>query len=191
MKTFSGRQRWLVWLCGACLAGLGLVLFVSLRGDRPRAPVLKDEPVYQNAREGLRFLVPEDWTMLARGEAPASATGQEWPLVEYQFHGADSPTVLRVTCIDLPESADIQQYLTKHWPAATLKPLGPPQPFTVDGVEGTATLFNLGPEGGPIVHEVYAFRRGPRVYLFTGIFAADDSRARQQVRRAVESIQWR
>jgi hypothetical protein len=191
MKTLSGRQKALAWLCGALLAGLALVLFFSLHGDTPRAPVLKDEPVYQNGREGFRFLVPEGWTVVSRGEAPSGKAGQEWTLVEHQLYGVESQTILRVTCVDLPQDADVQDYLTKHWPGATLTPVSPPEPIRVDGVEGTDTLFSLGPKNGPIVHEVYAFRRGGRVYLFTGIFAEEDSRARQQVRRAVESIQWR
>jgi hypothetical protein len=191
MNSVSDRQRWLAWPCVAVLAGLGIALLAGGCSGGPRAPVLKDEPVYQNPQEGLSFEVPEGWTQFARREAPSGKATEEATLVEYQLHGADSQTVLRVTCIDLPKSADVQQYLTKHWPDATLTPLGPAEPITVDGVEGTDTPFTLGPEGSKIVHDIYAVRRGGRVYLFAGIFAQDDSRARQQVRRAVESIRWR
>jgi hypothetical protein len=191
MNTVSGRQRWLVGLSLAALAAAGVAILAAVRRDGPRAPVLGDEPVYQNGREGIRFLVPEGWTQFARGDAPSGKPGEEWTLVEYQLHGAETQTVLRLTCVDLPESADVEQFLAGHWPDATLTPLGPPQPVTVDGVAGTDTLFTLGPKGGKIVHEVYAFRRRGRVYLFTGIFAEDDTRARQQVRRAVESVEWR
>jgi hypothetical protein len=191
MNIAPGRQRWVVGLSLAVLAAAGIAILAAALRDRPRAPVLGDEPVYQNSREGIRFLVPEGWTQFARGEAPSGKPCQEWTLVEYQLHGTETQTVLRLTCVDLPESSDVQQFLAKHWPDATLTALGPSQPITVDGVAGTDTLYTLGPKGGKIVHEVYAFRRGGRVYLFAGIFAEDDSRARQQVRRAVESVQWR
>ena len=39
--------------------------------------------------------------------------------------------------------------------------------------------------------ETVAFRRGGRVYFFHGLFGPTDAKARDQVRRAVESTIWK
>jgi hypothetical protein len=41
------------------------------------------------------------------------------------------------------------------------------------------------------IREVAAFQRGDKTYLFTAVFASSDTKARDQVRRTIESIIWK
>ena len=110
-------------------------------------------------------------------------------LVEYRLFG-DQPVALRVTAVDLPPSEDLVAHLGGQLPGGGWKQSAAPEEFAAGGVTGTHKAFT-GREGGqPLTHDVYAFRRGGRVYLFVGVFAAADTKARQEVRRAVESLSW-
>jgi hypothetical protein len=51
----------------------------------PRAPALVNEPVYQDSREGFRFLVPDGSVQEARGEMPPAPVEDERMLVEYRL----------------------------------------------------------------------------------------------------------
>jgi hypothetical protein len=165
------------------------VLALAGCGGSPRAPALENGPVYQSTREGFRFLVPDGWVQVARGELPPGTVADERMLVEYRLLG-DQPVALRVTAVDLPPSEDLVAYLTRQLPGEGWRPSAAPEECAAGGVTGTHTAFT-GHEGGqPTTREVYAFRRGGRVYLFVGVFAATDTKARQEIRRAVESLSW-
>jgi predicted Zn-dependent protease len=156
----------------------------------PRAPVLVDEPLYQSSTEGIRFQVPDGWTQHARGEFPPGPVSHERMLVEYRRVGAEQ-IYFRVTLVDLPASTDLQKYTTERLPGGVLRLQSPPEPVEVDGVAGTHFALTRNSAGEPVLMDVYAFRRGDRNYLFTGAYPEADTQSRQQVRRAVEGIQWK
>src|SRR5262245_64118678 len=87
------RRRW---------AAVGLLLLLLGCAPRPRAPALLDEPVYQNEREGFRFLVPEGWKQYARSEAPPGKGERERLLVLYRRLTPGPEATLEVTRADLP-----------------------------------------------------------------------------------------
>src|SRR5689334_14831576 len=93
----------LILVCAALLAGCN---------SRPRAPALRDDPVYQNDREGFRFLAPEGWTQSARTEVPPGKVKTETPLVDYRRTKGEGRAALRVSLADLPESTDLESYLS-------------------------------------------------------------------------------
>jgi predicted Zn-dependent protease len=174
----------------ACWTSVVLALLL-LAGCRraPRAPALRNDPVYQNTRAGIRFLVPDGWSQWANGELPPGPLAQERMLVEYRL-AADQPTALRVTAIDLSPSEDLAAYLLGHLPGKGWQESVPPEACTAGGVAGTRLAYT-GVEGGqPTTRDVTAFRRGERLYLFTGVYAATDTKARQEIRRAIESLSW-
>jgi hypothetical protein len=170
---------------------LALVVFGPAGCERtPRAPALTNGPVYQSTREGFRFLVPDGWTQAAHGEMPPAPVTEERMLVEYRLVG-DQPVALRVTAFDLPESEDLVACLNQQLPeGGTWKLSAGPQSCEAGGAAGIHLAFT-GREGGQeTTREIRAFRRGGRVYLFTGVFAATDTKARLEIRRAVESLSW-
>src|SRR6516162_1803979 len=81
-------------------------------GDQPRAPSLQNEPVYQNSREGFRLLVPEGWTMHARGELPSGQLDRERMLVSYELLQTDKPATFQITAADLAADTDLKKYLS-------------------------------------------------------------------------------
>jgi hypothetical protein len=167
----------------ACLTGCN---------SRPRAPAILDEPVYQNDREGFRFLAPDGWTQHMRAELPTGKIEQERVLVAYKRRAADPPADLEVAAVDFPEQADWSAYLaaashgTKQW-----HPAGKPETVQINGVSAVRTVLKGRQGQQDMTKEVVTFRRGERVFLFTGLFAPSDSKAREAVRQAVGSVMWK
>jgi hypothetical protein len=159
---------------------------------RPRAPDLNDAPVYENDREGFRFMVPEGWSQYARSELPPGKLDKERLLVQYRRTKSEKEATLEVSAADLSPSTDLANYLAapafgvKDW---KLKPS--PESVEVNGVAGTRYDFagRVGKE--EMTREVVAFRRGERVYFFTTLFFTKDTTAQEQSRRAVSRILWK
>jgi hypothetical protein len=186
----SARLRRAARLCLAALLAAGLSPAGGCR-PKPRAPALLDEPVYQNAREGFRFLVPEGWIIAARADVPPGPAETERMLVQYQHSAGEKPATFEVSLADLPEGTDLASHLAgpsfgaEHWDLS-----GPPEKVEVDGVAGTRYGFTARADRKALAREVTAFRRGGRVYFFTALASRDDTGAREQVRRAVGRIIW-
>ena len=160
-------------LCGGC-------------STRPRAPALLDEAVYHNAREGFRFLVPEGWSQQARSELPPGKVEKERLLVSYRFPGASS-AMLEVSLADFPEPFDLTGYLEgPSFGSAKWKSSSPPAPVKSGDHSGLRFLFT----SKHLTKDVLAFRRGERVYCFTGLYATADTQARSELRRATDSLIW-
>jgi hypothetical protein len=168
-----------------------VVVLAGCGRDRPHAPALRDEPVYQNDREGFRFLVPDGWTQVARGELPPGRADSERMLVEYRLYGADKPASLQVTARDFDPGTDLKAYLATRTSGETWRPKGPAETLEVDGTPATRVVLTGRPGNEDTTHDVLACRRGDRVYFFTGVFSSGDSTARDQVRRAVQGIVWK
>jgi hypothetical protein len=170
-------------------AWAGLVLGC---GSGPRAPALRDDPVYQNEREGFRFLVPEGWKQHAKAEVPPRKYPKDILLVEYKHLVPGKGALLQVSLADLPKGTDLTTFLAspafgvKDW-----KPTAGMEGLQVDGGPATRLVFTgrLGPQ--EMTREVVVFRRGERVYFFTGLYNTGDTESRDQVRRAVASTLWK
>jgi hypothetical protein len=160
--------------------------------SRPVAPALRDDPVYQNDREGFRFLVPEGWSQQAKSEVPPGKLKKEHLLVQYKRLGGDKGAMLEVTMADLPSSADLSAQLAgPSYGAKSWQPSGKAETLEVDGVPATRLKFTTRMGKEDMTKEVVAFRRGERVYFFVGLFTPADGKAREQVRRAVLSTTWK
>src|SRR5438034_9828111 len=80
--------------------------------SEPQAPVLRNEPVYQNDTEGFRFLTPEGWRQHAKVNVPAGKLDKERLLVQYvRLVAAERGASLDVSMADLPTSTDLATYL--------------------------------------------------------------------------------
>jgi hypothetical protein len=194
LSPMKKRQRWasiLVAVAAVLVAGLLAGLFSRSWGARPRAPALIDEPVYHNAREGFRFLVPEGWTVHSRGEAPPGRADKERLLVNYQRYGADKPAQFEVTLIDFPSTSDLAAHLAEpSYGAEKWRPKGAAETLPLKGIDATRYLFTARVGKEETTKEVVAVRRGERVYFFTALYATGDTSARDQMRRVVESTIW-
>jgi hypothetical protein len=167
-------------------------MFVLGCSSEPQAPVLRNEPVYQNDTEGFRFLTPAGWQQHAKVNVPPGKLDKERLLVQYVRLSSEKGASLDVSMVDLPPTADLTAYLAgpsggaKSW---SLK--RPIEPVLINGVRGERITLTSRVSNEETTKEVVAFRRGERVYLFTAYFAASDSKARDQVRRTVESTVWK
>jgi hypothetical protein len=177
------------------LAFTGIVTGTTLgiRGCayRPHAPVLRNEPVFQSSREGLRFNVPDGWIQHTRADIPPGKVDKERLLVAYrQSEDAPIGADLEVSLIDLPPDADLAAYLAaaSHG-AARWQSAGKPEELSMNGEAALRYVFTASRDR--MFKEAVVFRRQERVYFFVGLFAASDKQARQQIRRAIESVTWR
>ncbi len=158
----------------------------------PRAPALRDEPVYENAQEGFRFLAPEKWTQNVRAALPSGKLDRERLLVSYRRTEAGRPAQLEVSRADLDESASFAEHLAgPAFGSARWKARGAPEELTVGGARGERHVFAEPPGKDERVREVVAFRRGERCYFFGGVYLAADAKAREEIRRSVNSIIWK
>lgn len=177
-----------------CRCWLGWSLLVILLGcqSRPSAPVLRDDPVYRNDREGLRFLAPEGWRQRVNADTPPGPITKDRTIVEYRPSAGSSQGVLGVALIDLPPQADLAAHCAgashsvKQWSATAA-----PQAAKVGSRMGTRYSFS-GTAGKSVMNkEVVAVRHGERVYLFTALFGGKDTEARDQLRRVIASVIWK
>ena len=184
---------------GFCLP---LVLLVAASGctDRPKAPPLVHEAVYQNDKIGLRFLAPEGWSMSSRADLPSGKLPKPIILVAYQVSRGESPSELEVLVADLPEGSDLGKFLIDQRIGAAAWKLSPGiEKVTINGADATrivltTTETRVGKAGKTnkieFRREATAFRRGERVYFFIVTFDATDPPARDAARQCVQSATW-
>lgn len=180
------RVRLALVLLPACLLALPAC------ESKPRAPALRDEPVYQNSQEGLRFLVPEGWTQFVSAEIPPGKLDQERMLAGWRRAAADKAASFEVSLIDLAADADLTTHLSRgsHGVSRWL-PKGRPESLEINGHAATRTTLTGRAGKDDLTREVVAFRRGGRVYFFAGIYPPADGKARDEARRAASSVMWK
>lgn len=160
---------------------------------KPVAPVISDDPVYSNDREGFRFLMPDGWTQFSRSEVPPGRTEKERTLVAYKRTSGAADALLEVSLVDLPAGADLAKFLgQRSFGVMNWQLKGAPLKITINGETGTRYgLTGRLSEQRELQREVVAFQRGERTYLFTGLFPPKDTAAREQIRTAVASVIWK
>jgi hypothetical protein len=182
--------RWVPTTPATLLAACAFLLAGC--GSRPRAPVLRDDPVYQNDREGFRFLAPEGWTVSARSEVPPGKAETEHFLVDYRGRTGARGAAFRVSLADLPASTDLAAYLAgRSFGVAEWKQTAPPEEVAVGSATGVRYHFSGRSGKEEMAREVVAVRRGERVYFFTALYGPKDTAVRDELRRVVESVIWK
>ena len=175
----------------AAVTVLCLALGLSGCESRPQAPVLRDSPVYRNSAEGLRFLVPEGWIQTASTLLPAGPLTGEAFLVRYRINTPEPGAMLQVECapdrpeVDLVQHHAAASYRVERWTAGEK-----PQSLTIGGAAAQRLFYSGEVAGRAMTKEVVCFRRNGRLYSFVGLFWSTDDKAREQIRRAVESTIW-
>jgi hypothetical protein len=160
--------------------------------DRPRAPALEDSTVYQNDREGFRFLVPEGWTQQAKSAVPPGKLDHEVVLVVYRRYTVNPPASLQVSIQDLPDDADLARVLIEARSEDTAwKLVRPPVEARVGTQTGKRLVFQGKSPLGRMDREVIAVRRGERVFFFTATFGPSDHASRDLMRQTFANVVWK
>jgi len=184
MKTSPGLRRSLA-------AALCATVLLPGCGADPEAPELRDSPVYENPQEGFRFMVPDGWTQTASSILPEGDLKGEAFLVRYRVKSPVAGSTLQIECLQedgrmsLQEHHSAASYRVDRWEPAT-----EPEAVTIGGRQAQRMLFEAMMDNRRLSKEVTCFRKGNRVYSFVGLFAAEDEKAQQQIRRAVNSLIW-
>lgn len=176
------------WLCTACM----LLLPVAGGCDsRPSAPVLRDAPVYQNDTEGFRFLVPQGWLQTSSATLPPERLEGEVVLVQYRMRTSEKNALVEVLCFDR-EEVNLEKYHAEpSHGVPDWRVVEPLSRRTIHGAAAEHCLYRGTIQQEQLCKEVFAFRRGPRVYSFIAFYWESDQNAREEVQRAMESIVWR
>ncbi len=168
-----------VWLATGC-------------DSAPRAPALRDSAVYQNNREGFRFLVPDGWLQSASSVLPDDLGDGEILLVQYKMRTPSKSATVEILCFDETEPQDLEKYhaLPSHgvrkWIAEESA-----KDLEINGTSAERYSFSAMLGDDQMMKDVVAFRRGKRVYSIIGMFFASDEKARQQLQRAAGSVIWK
>jgi hypothetical protein len=174
---------------------VGLMLSLVAGCDRkPRAPVLRDSPVYQNNREGFRFRVPERWTQTASSMLPEDELEGEVVLVQYRMPTAVRGASMEILCFEEAEPSNLRDYHAgpshgvRQWMSRKLAE----EPLTeINGIPAERFAYQARVGKQIMFKDVVCFRRQERVYSFIGLSWEPDTKAREQFYRAVDSTIWK
>ena len=181
-KTFNSRDLGVAVLC-VVLLGCG----------KPRPPQLQtDGGPYENSHDGVRFQPPKGWSQTGIAREQTGHVPKEVLMVKYRLFEGKRIGVFRLTLVDLPESASVEEFLKEKSPGIEdWKPVSPKStPAEVSGRPAVRMTFRGNWEMQPAIKEVLAVRSGGRVYSFTGIYGVNDTAARDAIRQAVASVTW-
>ena len=161
--------------------------------NRPHAPALLAESVYQNDQAGFRLEIPSGWILHTKTALPSGQpVPQEKVLVGYKLtHGA-KPASFEIGCMDAPENLDLVAHFTANRTGpGSWRSMGPEQSISAGGVTARRLNFQQGDGPSALRKEVAAVHRGGRFYFFTLVADADDTDALNEARRAVASLNWK
>ena len=173
------------------LLALPLIVLACGCSDRPQAPPLTDEAVFQDDRVGLRFLVPAGWVVQSRAVVPDGPLSRTIIVASYRGPAGQRPPTLEVLAADVPADANLERWLAERGSGSEAwAPRPPIRTVTINGAE--ATQFGQSRVKGTdeLRRAVTAFRRGPRVYYFVVRHTAADPNVADAVRTTIDSITW-
>jgi len=154
--------------------------------ERPSAPALRDEPVYDNPNVGLRFQTPTGWTQAARTDR-LPPVEREHLLVRFQTTPGQKPALFEVTMQALPESTNVADLV--RGPSHSLGPWpdgGLPEKVEIGGVSGDR--YRLAQRD--TMKESVVVRRGKNLYVFSVVAPKSETRLRDQIRDVLQSVAW-
>lgn len=172
--------------------GIVATLAIGCKDETPRAPALRDSPVYQNESAGLRFLVPERWRQAANSNLPEGPLEREVQLARYNVNTSAAAASLEILCMTTDDTFNAVEYHSgPSFGITEWKLIEKPQTVTLGAEEGSQMLLE-GEVGGDVYEkEVTTIRRGNRTFHFIGLYSQEDHNARQQIQRAIQSVAWK
>ena len=157
---------------------------------RPYAPALTDDITYENSA-GMRFVVPERWSVTAKSNIPDPLPDHPTRLAAYR-NPQNVKAGLDVYVANLPSEMSLDDYLKanpigpRNW-----KILAPAEELQVNGTPATRTLYAIRPgQKQTDSREIVAFRHNDVCFFFLLEHTSDDTKSREQARRAIETTRW-
>jgi hypothetical protein len=176
----------IIVLLGTLLAAVGC-------NSRPHAPALLNDPIYQDDLAGFRLEIPDSWIIYAKSNLTrGEPLPEERKLVGYRLSRAEKPAMFEISCMDLPDGADLTAYFTRH--GAGSSPWhreGTPESITLGTMPAQRLVFVTGSGTKAERKEVVAVRIGGRTYFFTLVSAPTDAETREAVRRRLAGMTWK
>lgn len=166
------------------------LLLVAACADRPKAPPLTTEAVFQDDRIGLRFLVPAGWAIQSRTAIPDGPLNRTIVVASYRRMAGAKPATFEVLAMSPPPDADPERYLAEHGPGSEKWVRGSPANLAAEGAGPVRFVQVREPGKGDARRDVVADRRGDRLYYFVLTAPANDAEARAAVRTTIDSITW-
>jgi hypothetical protein len=162
-----------------------------------------DQPAYQG-KQGFRFAPPPGWVERARDDAlpgkatnrkelpmpPVGVSGEEQLLVRYDRLTAGHLAWVRVTLAEVPSATSIKDSVSVRSPGAGWNRESDVESMDVKGVPAARVAFAGRWNDQDYINETVAVRQGEQVYFITASFPAQDSTAREQVRKSVAAATW-
>jgi hypothetical protein len=172
---------------------LGAALTLAGCNSRPHAPALLNEPIYQDDYAGFRVEIPAGWVVYAKTNLPrGEPVSEERKLIGYKLTRADKPAMFEISCVDLPDGADLIAHFTRNLTGSRAwRPDGKPESLMLGSMPAQRLVFLTGTGAKAERKEVVAVRLSGRNYFFTAVSAPDDSETRDAVRRVVSQIAWK
>ncbi len=87
--------------------------------------------------------------------------------------------------VSLADHIKGETYRSEEW-----QPTGAAESFQINSVPAARIRYRMQSGKDPLVRDIVAFRRGERVYFFTGLYLASDSKTRKAIQAAVDSVVW-
>ena len=173
------------------LLALPLIAVAVGCSDKPQAPPLTDEAVFEDDRVGLRFLVPDGWVVQSRATVPEGPLSRTIIVVSYRRDLGQRPVTLEVLVADVPADANLERWLAERGTGGEMwSARGPNKSVTINGVEATHFGQTRTKGSDELRRDVTAFRRGNRVYFFVLRHTAANGDVAETVRSTIESISW-
>jgi hypothetical protein len=159
--------------------------------ERPKAPPLTNEAIYQNEKVGIRFLAPSGWSISSRADMPSGKLAKPIILVGYLQTSGEKPAEFELVAADVPDGADPGQFLADHRIGPSKWTVKPGAASTqVGGIPATRYDMTAGTGKNEYQREATAVRRGDRVFYFVVTYGMRDGEHRDHAHRCVESVTW-
>jgi hypothetical protein len=135
-------------------------------------------------------LPPPEWKQQARAEYPAGPVTERRLLVEYKCFTSAKAASLDVSMLDVPEDKPLIECVRESGTEDDWKTAEPPIELKIGGRPAARGTFTSTQGGEPRSCELVAVRGGSRVYFFAGVVAVGDTRSRDAIRKAIDTVSW-
>ncbi len=183
---------------------LALSLLLVGCGRKDQLPAYADD-------DGFRITPPPGWTERARAGATGAGftahrgqanlplppltrpgdSGEERLVVRYDRLTAGRLAWLRVATAERPPSVSLELYLKGRPPRPDWQTGPDAEKLEVAGKPAMRIVFHGRWDEQNYVNETVGVDRGERTYIVSATFPAADETAREQVRKAIASMNWK